>query len=629
MYKDDEKDVSLNGDDFTLTDFEEDFNIEEIPTIEEMLSIDKEEFEQIQKLSSFSSSSDDIEEVYKPNNSEILQEDTSPDTDVNTPLESGGGIRNENFNSSSNDINVLSEENTPVSDEHLLYTEDTILADNSEEETADLRVTDENLSDINDVNAGNTDINMTESISAIQYEQTYDIFAQIDALLDDKDISDIIPEQTVYDNTADTQDNATEEILQEKYMRETALDKKDLDNKDIAELSYTDEEIHINEDIISEQDDTSAEYGQTASLINEDTDNEELHEFLHNEDIISEQTVIVNTADNQDNTTEEIPQKKYQSAFNPIKYMRETALDKKDLDNKDITELSYTDEEIHINEDIISEQDDTSAEYEQTASLINEDTDNEEVFETLYNEDTDNTINDVTALEEENAEAEENILTKGKAKTIILGAVVCAFLIGSCITAISVFNRKSAEEIAALDKNDVTIPLEAVNSTDTTPPIVEKNTNVDADIPDINKIEQPKVETITRDVIKEEIQKRITPIDTESYLSVSKIQWQVPHYLSYSPNMNSYLQKAGKSIKLQLSSDLLLVNEYAYSNMVKVNLKLNNSGVLQNTNILASSGSKQIDDIVLQSVKSTLNVLRLPADDVKTPELNLTITIYF
>ena len=93
--------------------------------------------------------------------------------------------------------------------------------------------------------------------------------------------------------------------------------------------------------------------------------------------------------------------------------------------------------------------------------------------------------------------------------------------------------------------------------------------------------------------------------------------------------MQNYLRTAGKSIKLSLSADLLLTDEYAYTNQVKVSLKLSKDGGIQNSRIVSSSGSTQIDNIVLQSVKETLNVVKPPSDEIKTPDFNLALIIYF
>ena len=119
------------------------------------------------------------------------------------------------------------------------------------------------------------------------------------------------------------------------------------------------------------------------------------------------------------------------------------------------------------------------------------------------------------------------------------------------------------------------------------------------------------------------------PITSESYLTVNRLVWDVPDVLSQSSKIQNYLITAGKSIKLSLSADLLLATEYAYTNQVKLSLKLNNTGAIQDIKILSSSGSTQIDSIVLQSVKDTLNVVKPPADEIRTPDFNLNLIIYF
>lgn len=119
------------------------------------------------------------------------------------------------------------------------------------------------------------------------------------------------------------------------------------------------------------------------------------------------------------------------------------------------------------------------------------------------------------------------------------------------------------------------------------------------------------------------------PKSADAYMDVSKLVWDVPNNLSYSPKMQNYLRTAGKSIKLSLSADLLLANEYAYTNQVKVNLKMSKDGAVQDARIASSSGSTQIDNIVLQSVKETLSVVKPPSDEVKAPDFNLGLIIYF
>lgn len=133
----------------------------------------------------------------------------------------------------------------------------------------------------------------------------------------------------------------------------------------------------------------------------------------------------------------------------------------------------------------------------------------------------------------------------------------------------------------------------------------------------------------SKPVVKELKNNPSKPVKSESYLDVNRLVWDVPDALSYSPKIQSYLRTAGRSIKLSLSADLLLATEYAYTNQVKVGLKLSKNGSIQDARILSGSGSTQIDNIVLQSVKDTLNVVKPPADEIKTPDFNLNLIIYF
>ena len=119
------------------------------------------------------------------------------------------------------------------------------------------------------------------------------------------------------------------------------------------------------------------------------------------------------------------------------------------------------------------------------------------------------------------------------------------------------------------------------------------------------------------------------PITSTAYMSVSKLVWDVPDSVSYSTRMQNYLRTAGRSIKLTLSTDLLLATEYAYANSVKAGITLGKGGSVQSVKIIAGSGSSQIDNIVLQSVKETLNAIKPPSEDIKGNELNLNLIIYF
>lgn len=111
--------------------------------------------------------------------------------------------------------------------------------------------------------------------------------------------------------------------------------------------------------------------------------------------------------------------------------------------------------------------------------------------------------------------------------------------------------------------------------------------------------------------------------------SISKIAWEVPEDLAYNDGFRKYLQMAGKNLKLNLQNHLLLATEMAYSNKVVIDLTINKDGSLSTSNIVASSGSKQIDKIVLQSVKETLTYLKIPASEVSGNSVEATLIINF
>lgn len=111
--------------------------------------------------------------------------------------------------------------------------------------------------------------------------------------------------------------------------------------------------------------------------------------------------------------------------------------------------------------------------------------------------------------------------------------------------------------------------------------------------------------------------------------SISKVAWEVPEDLAYNDSVRKYLQMAGRNLKLNLQNSLLLSTEMAYSNKVIVDLNIGSNGSLQSSNISASSGSKQIDKIVLQSVKDTLTYLKMPSSELGGRSNVLTLIINF
>lgn len=202
-------------------------------------------------------------------------------------------------------------------------------------------------------------------------------------------------------------------------------------------------------------------------------------------------------------------------------------------------------------------------------------------------------------------------------------------------------NNNSSVEDVSLDVNDITpaqtgdakvadiqIPADAtpapVKNEDKKPAEPAKTNeakkaDVKAEVPaDVKPVPEP----LTLQKIKKDFSQPNT------YLSISKIVWDVPEYLTYNDDFSGYLQTLGSTLKLNLSSDLLLLSENTLFDKIRVRVELKDSGKKFSAEITDGCGTKSVDDLVLQSVKNTLNLLKPPVNSLDTADENLYITIY-
>lgn len=210
-------------------------------------------------------------------------------------------------------------------------------------------------------------------------------------------------------------------------------------------------------------------------------------------------------------------------------------------------------------------------------------------------------------------------------KIIVIAAVAVAVTTLAVVSTFGYMKMKNAEEPTDFEAipNTTAVTPDMPSDANTESNILEanapdiNNTNTVADKKD-NKVKELKSSTPAKHSVSSGV-----------YMSVNKIIWDVPDTLSYSTNFQNFLRTAGKSIKLSLSADLLLTNEFAYNNSVKLLLTIDSSGSLTSSTIAQSSGSTQIDKIVLRSVKETLDVIKPPINELKGQNINLNLIIYF
>lgn len=114
-----------------------------------------------------------------------------------------------------------------------------------------------------------------------------------------------------------------------------------------------------------------------------------------------------------------------------------------------------------------------------------------------------------------------------------------------------------------------------------------------------------------------------------AFVEIKKLSWEVPDYISYNAEFKQYFQSAGKSLKNALTADLLLATDYIYSSPVKISVTFNKDGSFKNSQIINSSGSTQIDSIVLQTVNQTFKVLKAPNSIGNDQSTTAILKIYF
>lgn len=118
------------------------------------------------------------------------------------------------------------------------------------------------------------------------------------------------------------------------------------------------------------------------------------------------------------------------------------------------------------------------------------------------------------------------------------------------------------------------------------------------------------------------------PIPPTSFLTIKKLTWEVPDYVSYSAEFRQFFQSSGKSLRTALSSDLLLATDYTYSNLIKLSITFDKTGKFTDAKIISSSGSADVDKIVLQSVNQTLNILKAPSSLENNENTTVILKIY-
>lgn len=487
-----------------------------------------------------------------------------------------------------------------------------------------------------DIEKDDLDFPQTEKLSIEDFNE----IEELDSNIGNEDIEETISLDELSNN--ETTENTENSGFGTTLLNTLQAEDTDVSiegNVDDLNLDEIDTLLNMQEDEIPIEEEKMEEVPKEEEKINEipkyeeiTIDTNEIDDILdlpqeedNSEDLTNSTESVLDEVDKLLNTSEEISESEEEQApENPepaedtvisdsdINYLNETVI--KDLENTDIIKSE-------------PEEETPEEETEETTPDSDENIDN---LEMLFDEElTEDKIPE--QYEEINEPAQVpgialNSNNSGNKKVIIVAASLITLVVIGGLT-LAVNHKKNVDEISAEQNVPAPISQNVQNELPAPPQEIPQN------IPDINSQipnavqSKPVQQEVPKVITSQTPPKTTTTASSEAYMTVKGISWQVPDYLSYSDAMRTYLKTAGKSIKISLSSDLLLATEYAYSNQVKINLRITNSGSVQQATVVTSSGSTQIDKIVLQSVKSTLNVVKPPVSVIKTPEFSLTITI--
>ncbi len=187
-------------------------------------------------------------------------------------------------------------------------------------------------------------------------------------------------------------------------------------------------------------------------------------------------------------------------------------------------------------------------------------------------------------------------------------------------------NTSVTPEVTQPDPNALNVNPENVVSMENNTPAVQPN--VTPEQPAKPQVQQPAPQAAAAKT-PAAIQRKPKQIPATSFLNVRKLSWEVPDYISYNQQFKQYFQSAGKSLKLSLTTDLLAASEYVYSDQVRVSILYDKDGTFKEAKILLSSGSAQVDKIVLQTVNQTLKVLKAPNSVGNDESTTVILKIYF
>ncbi len=467
-------------------------------------------------------------------------------------------------------------------------------------------------------------------------------FSEIEEIPDIEETTETYSEN---DNvTENIQNNITDQTLVEPENNELENnEEQNIQTSNVRTVEYyfppEDENIQEPDDTIKEKNSIPEEIvypsGMVAQAVNNNVDE-------NNPDLYSQTPPEV--MDFQENNNEE-PDKEIQ--FTEIK------------ENKDTQEYNSTD-------DVQENFSDNTNEFKEFEEYDNNDNkeyeskdnnDNDEEYEDEEETDDEIEYEDDDNEEENKKNSKKNLIIISLVITLLLALGGAFFFMKNINSANNTTQANNSENTPTVNNNDMfEQPQETSENVSTNNEQNESNP-MGLEIPDTAKTEaeqEPKTQEET--TVNPPIQKPLPDKLTEDSLltnenkttgdvnkvmsnafnqtpvnvSLKGINWQCAPNLFTDKQFKVYLQGLDNTLKLNLKKNLLNASETNSNDTVSIKLAIDNNGNLIRSMIDKSSGSNQIDNIVLQSINETLETqktLILSAGDNKADKYYLLVAI--
>lgn len=386
-----------------------------------------------------------------------------------------------------------------------------------------------------------------------------------------------------------------DDILNEKFetypQEEIEDDLSSINNGSARPIEYVqNNETPDVEEINDEGSDDISE-----EILSENADNvQEKSEFeeYKDDDVISENT---EEAEFEEYSEDEAPD---EEEMNDL-----ASMEKNELENEEVSEEQ------------VEEYDEYDEYDESSASDDEQDYEQDEEYDEEYDED------DVEI-------PEENVAKPIKpANLIITSLLVLLVVIGGGVGAFLFMKKNNAEPVVsapadnnvetstgapqiddmfeAAEDSGIEIPAADDNAQSSElPPAPQQNAaqNETIDIPQLTEQDLLKPEHTPRDV-SASLANAFSP--TSNSVSLRAVNWLCSPQLFTDNAFKAYLQNLDNIVKLNLRKNILDVTETPQNSTVTVKMAVENSGNLNRVAISESSGSEQIDNIVLQSINES------------------------